>query len=126
MKNLSNIHVVGRILFGLVFLLPAFNKIGNFENVSKYMESVGMPIPSVLLVGAIVFLLAGSAAIITGYKIKIGVLLLLAFLIPATLIFHNDLSDQNQFAHCLKNVGLIASLLLIYSSEKFPKSLFNK
>ena len=44
----------------------------------------------------------GTFSIGAGYKSKIGAVVLIIFLIPATLIFHSDLADQNQFIHFLK------------------------
>src|SRR6266487_2861158 len=39
----------------------------HFSDVARIMESVGVPAPSFLLTGAIVFLLAGSLSVIVGY-----------------------------------------------------------
>jgi putative oxidoreductase len=77
------------------------------------MASKQMPATAFLLVCAIVMLLFGTFSIGAGYKSKIGAVVLIIFLIPATLIFHSDLADQNQFIHFLKNIALIGGLLII-------------
>lgn len=108
------INLTGRILFALMFLLPAFNKITNFSGTEQYMASKGMPAIPFLLVCAILMLLFGAFSIAAGYKSKIGAIVLIVFLIPATLIFHSDLADQNQFIHFLKNIALIGGLLMLF------------
>jgi putative oxidoreductase len=46
--------VIGRVLLATIFLMSAVgNKIPNFSAVAKVMESVGVPAPQLLLVGAI-------------------------------------------------------------------------
>ncbi len=110
------IHVIGRILFSLIFLVPGINKIMNFADVQNYMTSKGMPMTGPLLVCAIILLLFGAFSIGFGYKSKIGTIALIIFLVPATLIFHTDFSDQNQPVHFLKNLALIGGLLMIFAN----------
>ena len=120
------INLLGRVLFALMFLMPALNKIANFSQVSLVMEAKGMPMTTILLTGAIVFLLFGAFSIATGYRTKIGAIALIIFLIPATLIFHTDFSDQNQMTHFLKNLALIGGLLFIYTNGTGALSLENR
>ena len=61
--------VLGRLLLCTIFLLAAVgNKIPHFSDVARIMESVGVPVPSFMLAGAIVFLIVGSLSVIVGYK----------------------------------------------------------
>src|ERR1700682_6290134 len=86
---LGPLTVVGRLLLCTIFFMAAVgNKIPHFSDVAKVMESVGVPAPQFLLVGAIVFLIAGSLSVIAGYKARIGAVLLLTFLILASYYFH--------------------------------------
>lgn len=120
------INLIGRILFVLMFLMPALNKITNFEGTQQYMASKNMIMIPFLLVCAILILLFGAFSIGAGYKSKIGSIALIVFLIPATLIFHTEFSDQNQFIHFLKNVALIGGLLILYVNGTGELSLDNK
>lgn len=90
------------------------------------MASKNMPMIPFLLVCAIVILLFGAFSIGAGFKVKFGAIALIVFLIPATLIFHNELADQNQFIHFLKNVALIGGLLMLYVNGTGELSLDNK
>jgi len=82
--------LVGRIMLGTIFLMSALGgKIPNFNMVVGQMESKGVPMASLMLVGAIVFLLAGSLSVMIGFKARIGAGLLLIFLVLATYYFHD-------------------------------------
>lgn len=120
------INLTGRILFSLMFFLPAFNKITNFAGTQQFMESKGMPATGFLLVCAILILLFGAFSIGAGFKSKFGSIALIIFLIPASLIFHTDFADQNQFIHFLKNVALIGGLLFVFANGTGELSLDKK
>ncbi|MEX2382416.1 MAG: DoxX family protein [Opitutales bacterium] len=115
--------VLGRIFLSLIFLAAGLGKIFFWEMHVEMMEEAGLPYIPVLLAGAILFLLLGSLFVIFGFKRKIGALLLLAFIIPTTILFHDFWSytgeeQQEQMMHFLKNLGLIGGLLLVLSQGK--------
>lgn len=111
-------NIAARVMLTTIFLAAAFNKISNFSGVQGYMASKGMPMTGLLLAGAIVFLLVGGVSVLLGYRARIGALLLIAFLVPATLIFHNfwaaSAEDaQRETLNFMKNLGLLGGLLFI-------------
>ena len=111
--------VLGRVLLCTIFFMAAVgNKIPHFSDVARVMESVGVPAPQLLLVGAIVFLLAGSLSVIAGYKARIGAALLLTFLVLASYYFHpfwrlEGQAQQEQMIHFMKNVSIIGGFLML-------------
>ena len=138
--------VAGRVLLALIFLMSAAgNKIPQFSNVAQLMESQGVPMPQVMLAGAIVFLLAGSLSIIVGFKARIGAALLLIFLVLATYYFHDfwtwpadamwvlstnpDVTmpvQQIEMISFMKNLALMGAMLLIIANGSGPMSLDGK
>ena len=135
--------VAGRVLLTLIFLMSAAgNKIPQFSNVAQMMAGQGVPMPQVMLAGAIVFLLAGSVSIIVGFKARIGAALLLIFLVLATYYFHdfwtwpvdamwvlNTNSEvkmpvqQIEMISFMKNLALMGAMLLIIANGSGPVSL---
>ena len=101
---------LGRVLMAAVFVnaLPA--KLTDFAGTSAYIASKGIPVglASVLLVGAIVALIAGTILLVFGADTTLGASLLLVFLVPTTLIFHTFPVDGGFFM----NLALIGGLLL--------------
>ena len=124
--NLSAIEtfgaLVGRVLLVLIFLLSSGNKISNFSEVQGYMASQGMPATAVFLVGAIVFLVIGGLSVLLGFKARVGAVLLIAFIVPASLIFHNfwayeGQQQQQQMIHFMKNIAILGALISIAATD---------
>lgn len=121
--------VVGRIALTAIFISAALGqKIPNFNGVVQYMEAHQVPAPKLLLVGAIVFLLVGGTSIVLGYRARIGALLLLLFLLPATYYFHDfwNLSGQEaeaQTIHFMKNLSMMGAMIFIMANGSGAWSL---
>lgn len=116
--NMSHklLPLLARIFLGLIFFMSGLNKINDFSNVSQQMQEAGLTYQTnFFLVCAIIFLLLGSALLISGYKIKIGALLLILFLVPVTITFHSNIADPNEIVHLLKNIGILGGLLMVLS-----------
>jgi putative oxidoreductase len=106
--------LIGRILLVLIFLQSGIGKIENFEGTVQYMTGHGIaPYTNFFLVGAIFFELAGSITVILGYFARFGAVLLLIFLIPTTLIFHDIFVDPKMMIHFVKNVSMFGGLLVL-------------
>jgi putative oxidoreductase len=103
----------GRILLGLIFVMSGITKITGFEATQQQMASQGMPLTAILLVGAIVVEILGGLSVILGLWARAGAVALFLFLIPATLIFHTDFSQQTQVIMFLKNLSIMGGLLLV-------------
>lgn len=104
--------LAARICLALIFLKAGISHLLGFAG---FADMIGqrLPLGGLLAAGTIAFQLLGSLSLLLGYKIKIGALLLIIFLIPATLIFHNFIADGSQTNAFLKNVGLIGGLLMM-------------
>lgn len=112
--------LIARIFISAIFLMSGAGKIFDFAGTAEYMTANGMPIASFFLVGAILFEIAGGLMILLGYKAQWGAVLLVIFLIPTTLIFHNfwnvgEEMQQPQTIHFMKNLAIMGGLLMVYS-----------
>jgi putative oxidoreductase len=127
-------NIVGRIMLATIFLMSAIGKkIPDFSGTVEYMTANSVPMPNIMLVGAIVFLLAGGISIVLGYKARTGAWLLIVFLILATYFFHGfwrypaDSQDfPMQMIQFMKNLGLTGALLMIAANGSGPGSLDNR
>jgi putative oxidoreductase len=124
------VTVTGRVLLCIIFLMAAVgNKIPHFNDVAQLMASKGIPAPKLMLAGAIVFLLAGSLSVITGYRARIGASLLLVFLVLATYYFHNfwalaeAQAQQEQMIQFMKNLSMMGAMLFIIANGPGPMSI---
>ena len=119
---------VGRILLALIFLMSGINKILNWEGTEGYMMSVGMPMVTIFLIGAVVLEVGGSLSVILGFKARWGALALIVFTIPTTLIFHaywavDPAQMQLQQIMFMKNLAMIGGLLLVMANGAGALSL---
>jgi putative oxidoreductase len=104
---------IARVLLCLVFVNAVLGKVAGFGAVASVIAAKGLPLAPLLLVAAMALMAVGSALVISGWSARLGVLLLLLFLVPTTLLFHGDVSDSAERIQMLKNLAIIGGLLLV-------------
>lgn len=109
----SHIGDIGRILLSLIFLVSAVTKILDPSGTQTYMAAYGLPFTQVLWFGAVVTELLGGLALLLGARVRLVSVVLIGFLLSATLIFHTSLGDQQQLLHFMKNLAIIGGLLMV-------------
>jgi putative oxidoreductase len=101
-----------------IFIWAAAGKIMFYDINAQYMASKGLTMIPALLFGAAIVELLGGLSLILGYKTRLGAFILLLFLIPTTLIFHDfwnlegvaRIPEQVNF---MKNLAIFGGLLYI-------------
>jgi putative oxidoreductase len=106
-----------RVLISLIFLMSGVGKIFGFSDTAEAMRNQGMVAAPLLLVGAMLLEIAGGFSLMLGYRARLGAMLLIIFLIPATLIFHDFWTfsgeeQQAEIGNFMKNLALIGGLLM--------------
>ena len=81
--------LVGRILMALLFIPAGYNKIGGFDGTVGYISSVGLPLPQVGAVIAIVIELGVGLLFLVGFKTRWAALALFVFTVASGFFFHN-------------------------------------
>lgn len=104
--------LAARICLCIIFINSGIGKIFGFTSTASMMADQGLPIANILLIFTIAFQLLGGLSLLLGYKVKLGSALLILFLIPATLVFHNPIANPDELNNFLKNIGLIGGLLM--------------
>lgn len=129
------LDLIGRILLGFIFLFDAYDSIFFFAETKTKMLSYGLSWnPNFLLVSSIVLLSLGGILLVTGYRVRLGVILLLMYWIPVTFIIHpywsfppdcvgdfpcsDQLENYRRLQSVLftKNLAIIGGLLLVYTN----------
>lgn len=113
----------GRTFLCLIFFYGSISNLLEFDQTQQFMTEKGLPIPAVLLAGNIVFQLVGAISLLLGLKVQWGAIILILFLIPTTLVFHDFWANPDEIIAFLKNVGLIGGLLLLIQTGAGPISL---
>jgi len=109
----DSIPLAARILISTIFIIAAINKAMNPSGTENYIAAAGIPAAGVLSVLVIMIEIFGGLSILLGFKAKWGAIALFMFLIPATLIFHTEFTDQIQSIMILKNLAMMGGLLMV-------------
>jgi putative oxidoreductase len=120
------IPLIARTFLALIFIRSGIGKIQSFSDTQEQIASAGLPLAALLAAGAIVFELVGAALVLLGYKAKWGALLLILFLIPATLVFHTNFAETMQVTQFFKNLAILGGLLMVTAFGSGPLSLDNQ
>ena len=107
------IPLAARICLSIIFLKAGISHLLGFGGFVNQIGSQGLPLAGLLAAATVLFQILGSISLLIGYKTKIGSILLIVFLIPASLMFHNPIADPSQINDFLKNLGLIGGLLMV-------------
>jgi putative oxidoreductase len=116
---MSFIFLIGRIIFGGYFIMAGWNHFKNVGHLAGYAGSKGVPSPklAVMLSGALAII--GGLSVLTGIWPGIGILSLLAFMIPVTYMMHpywkekDTAMKMNDRMAFMKNAAIIGALLMM-------------
>jgi putative oxidoreductase len=107
--------LLGRILFGGMFLINGINHFAMLQGMTQYAASRGVPAPHALVIISGLMIILGGVSVILGLAPRIGLWLIVAFLVPVTLAMHPfwSISDPTQhmvqMVNFIKNVGLLGA-----------------
>ncbi len=114
-------RLVGRILLGGVFVVSGYGKLMALTAFAASLEQKGVPAASALApVGASVEFF-GGLAIVLGVEVRSAALLMIAFVIVATLISHRfwelqDAARRAQVTQFTKNMAIIGGFVLLHAA----------
>jgi len=112
------LSLVGRILLAFLFLPAGIGKLTGFAGTVGYIASVGLPMPQVAAVVALVVEIVGGVALIVGFSTRFAAVALAIFTLVASIFFHNYWAlpaDQQMIPQLLffKNIAVIGGLLTL-------------
>lgn len=120
--------LVGRIFYSAIFVMAGYNHVMNTD-LTKYAADAGVPSASMMVPAAGLLAFFGGLSVMTGYKAKWGAWMIVAFLVPVTLVMHKfwGVSDTQvsmmQMAMFTKNLSMLGGALLIAYFGAGPYSL---
>lgn len=109
------LFLLGRVLYGGIFILNAINHFQNSSMMSGYAASKGVPAARLAILGTGVLMLLAGLSIIFGIYPTWGIILVTVFLVPTTLMMHNFWADTdpmarlNNFINFQKNAALLGA-----------------
>ena len=124
---MRSVALIGRVLFAATFLTAAP---GHFqEQTISFVSEQGIPFAAALVPLFGFLALAGGLSVLLGWRAKAGAWLLVAFLVPVTLLMHpywlvtDPTAAAIQEAMFYKNVAMLGGALLITYFGAGPLSM---
>ena len=127
---MNTLLLIGRIIFGGYFVYSGVNHFIGFGMMTQYAKMKGVPFPAVAQGMTGLMLLLGGLSIVLGIYHVVGIVLLVAFLIPVSLMMHNfwkledpqlRMADKINF---MKNMALLGAVLMLLAiPSPWPLSL---
>lgn len=110
--------LIGRLLLALLFLPAGIGKVTGFAGTVGYIASVGLPLPTLGAIIALVVEIAGGLALIAGFGTRLAALVLAFFTLVASFFFHAywAVPAAQQFVTQLlfmKNMAVVGGLLTL-------------
>jgi putative oxidoreductase len=111
--------IIGRIILGVFFIYSGVNHFIGFKMMTQYAKMKGVPFPAIAQGVTGLMLLLGGLSIVFGLYPSVGIVLLVAFLVPVSLMMHNfwkiedpmlKMADRVNF---MKNMALVGALLML-------------
>jgi putative oxidoreductase len=109
------VPLIGRILLAVIFILSSVSKLANPAGTQGYIASVGLPLPLLAYIVAVVVEIAGGVLLLVGYRTRLAAAALAVFTVAAAVVFHHAFGDQNQFIHFMKNIAITGGLLQVFA-----------
>lgn len=123
------LFLIGRILLGLFFVNSGFNHFAHLGAIAGYAGSKKIPFPKFSAFISGLFLFLGGLSILLGVYPIIGIILIIAFLLPAAFFIHNfwtipEKQRQGDMVNFMKNLALVGALLMLLGLQvPWPYSL---
>lgn len=116
--NPETLMDVGRIVFGLFFLIAGVRNFLRFGERTTMATNYGWPLPAPLLAVGFAVQVLGGLSLILGFGVVAGAAVLIVFLLAATPLYHNLFLFQGKerdphLYFTLVNITLVAGLLMV-------------
>jgi len=105
------VPAAGRAMISALFLLSGISKVATPAMTIGYIQSVGLPLPTVAFALSAAVEIAGGLALLLGFRTRITASILFVFTLATAAVFHTHFGDQNQLIHFLKNLAIAGGLL---------------
>jgi putative oxidoreductase len=119
--------VLGRTLLGLYFLVAGLSKIVGYSATLDLMASKQVPLSEILLPITILVQIGGGVLLIVGRQLRLSALVLAGLTLIINIYIHNfwslsgDPSQAHETQNFIKNLAIMAGLLVLATKEQTPQ-----
>lgn len=124
------LFLVGRLLFGGLFLYNGINHFTNYATLRGYCAYKKVPLPDVATVLSGLWLVISGASVVAGVRPEVGLVMIAVFLLGVTpkmhdfWTAHDPQARMGEFINFTKNFAMLgAALALLMVPRPWPMSL---
>jgi putative oxidoreductase len=129
--HVSYLFLAGRLFFGGFFIVSGLRHFIQLPAMAAYAKSKRVPAPRLGVLGSGSLALLGGLSVALGAWPRYGVVLLVVFLVPVSLMMHNYWADadpqtrESNQVHFMKNLAMMgAALMFLAIPEPWEWGLF--
>ena len=126
MSTPTYLPALGRLLIALIFVMSGLSKIAAPANTMANIQSAGAPFAPAAFAIAVIAEVGGGLALLLGFQTRLAATMLAIFTLATAVLFHNNMADQNQMIHFLKNIAITGGLLQVVAFGAGAFSLDNR
>jgi len=121
--------LAGRILYAYLFIMSGLGHLTQPKMMAGYAASKGVPAPGALVWASGALEIRGGLLIALGYQAQWGAWMIVAFLVPVTLMMHafwtvaDPAAKMHEMVNFNKNLALLGAALVIAYFGSGPYSL---
>lgn len=120
--------LLARLLFGMLFIPAGFNKIVGFSGTVSYITAMGMPMPTIAAISAIIVEVIFGICLLLGFQQRFMAIILAIFTLFATFVFHAfwSVPAENAYMQQLlfyKNMAVVGGLFAFIVAVGQPHKL---
>jgi putative oxidoreductase len=120
-RHANCLLLAGRILLGSIFVVSGYGKLFGLAAFAASLEQRGVPAASILAVIGACLEFFGGLAVVLGIEVRYTAVLMIAFVIVATLISHRfwelqDAARRTQATQFSKNVAITGGFVLLLAA----------
>jgi putative oxidoreductase len=97
--------LIGRVL-SAIFVWSGFGKLAAPGRTTVYFASLGVPLPALAWVVAVLVEFVGGLTLLLGFQARLTALLLAAWCIVTALAGHTNFADPDMQIHFMKNIAM--------------------
>jgi putative oxidoreductase len=105
--------LLGRLLMSVIFILAGFGKLAGFAATQGMFTKLGMPLPMLVAMIAILIELGGGLALLFGLATRPVAIMLGVWCIVTALVAHTNFADRNMEIHFMKNLAMAGGFVYI-------------
>jgi putative oxidoreductase len=127
---MAQAFLVGRVILGAYYLMSAYHHFADVHMLARVTAGHGVPAPQAAVLVAGVLLAIAGVTLLLGVFPRVGVLAVVAFLLPVSFVMHPFWAEKNpalrmsDMINFTKNMALLGSALMFLAiPEPWPYSI---